>query len=240
MKSAIHVAITTISWVVLAVTCFAQSDEKPDIEFHAPFRTSVADSPQEFQDKYLLGDWMGLRSKLAHRGVRFALLSITDPFGNATGGQRRGASDYNLVAVGVLLDTGYIAGWHGGTFHVGFADNFGTRLSEKYVGNGFPVQLADVADAHPRLTYLSYTQEMFEEKVSIRVGRLTINSVSHEEFLGSEYFKAFTSVGIDLVPLGLFFNAPGAFGYPDTTWGTRINPPAGSTQWQARTTATQI
>ena len=222
MKSAIHVAITTVFWVVLAVTCFAQSDEKPDIEFHAPFRTSVADSPQEFQDKYLLGDWMGLRSKLAHRGVRFALLSITDPFGNATGGQRRGASDYNLVAVGVLLDTGYIAGWHGGTFHVGFADNFGTRLSEKYVGNGFPVQLADVADAHPRLTYLSYTQEMFEEKVSIRVGRLTINSVSHEEFLGSEYFKAFTSVGIDLVPLGLFFNAPGAFGYPDTTWGTRI------------------
>ena len=58
--------------------------------------------------------------------------------------------------------------------------------------------------------------------MSIRVGRLTINSVSHEEFLGSKYFKAFTSVGVDLVPLGLFLNAPGAFGYPDTTWGARI------------------
>jgi porin len=33
---------------------------------------------------------------------------------------------------------------------------------------------------------------------------------------------ACTSVGVDLVPLGLFLNAPGAFGYPDTTWGARI------------------
>jgi porin len=63
---------------------------------------------------------------------------------------------------------------------------------------------------------------MLEGKLNVRLGRLTINSVSHEEFLGSEYFKAFTSVGVDLVPLGLFLNAPGAFGYPDTTWGARI------------------
>src|SRR5262249_34420379 len=26
----------------------------------------------------------------------------------------------------------------------------------------------------------------------------------------------------DLVPLGLFLNAPGAFGYPDATWGARL------------------
>ena len=162
------------------------------------------------------------RSKLADRGIRFGLLSITDPFGNVTGGKQRGASDYSLVGFGVVLDTDRLMGWHGGTIHVGYAVNFGTSLSKNYAGNGFPVQLADVADAHPRLTYLSVTQDMLEGKVSIRVGRLTINSVSHEEFLSSEYFKAFTSVGIDLVPLGLFLNAPGAFGYPDTTWGARL------------------
>jgi porin len=58
--------------------------------------------------------------------------------------------------------------------------------------------------------------------VGVRFGRLTLNSVFGEEFLASAYFKAFTSVGIDLVPLGLFLNAPGAFGYPDATWGARI------------------
>src|SRR5499433_3693164 len=223
MRLAVHVAVATLlGLVVLAVTCLAQSNEKPDIEFHSPFRTSLADTPQQFREKYFMADWMGVRSKLAQKGLQFALLSISDPFGNTAGGRQRGASDYNLVAFGLLLDTDRLMGWHGGTIHVGYAVNFGTSLSTNYVGNSFPVQLADVADAHPRLTYLSYTQETFEGKLSIRLGRLTINSVSHEEFLGSEYFKAFTSVGIDLVPLGLFLNAPGAFGYPDTTWGARI------------------
>src|SRR5262249_24998989 len=94
--------------------------------------------------------------------------------------------------------------------------------SQKYVGNNFPVQLADVADPNPRLTYLSYTQSLFDDTLSVRVGRLTINSVYGEEFAGSQYFKAFTSVAFDLVPLGIFLNAPGAFGYPLTTWGARV------------------
>src|SRR6516164_520177 len=222
MNRAVHFAITAVLLVVLAVNCLAQSDRKLDIEFHAPFRSPVADSSENFRDKYFLGDWAGERTKLAQRGITFALLSIIDPFGNVTGGKLRGASDYNLIGFGALLDTDRLWGWHGGTIHVGYAVNFGTSLSKNYVGNAFPVQLADVADTHPRVTYLSLTQDMLEGRVSIRGGRLTINSVSHEEFLGSEYFKAFTSVGVDLVPLGLFFNAPGAFGYPDTTWGARI------------------
>jgi porin len=79
-----------------------------------------------------------------------------------------------------------------------------------------------VADANPRLTYLSYTQSFFDDKLTVRFGRLTINSVYGEEFAGSSYFKAFTSVGFNLVPIGIFLNAPGAFGYPLTTWGARV------------------
>ena len=197
---------------------YEQPAQGTDYEYHSP----IAKTSETFRDKYLLGDWFGVRSKLADRGISLALLYIGDPFGDVTGGQRRGGSDYNLAGFGVVFRTKPLLGWNGGTFHVGFAVNFGTSLSQSYVGNAFPVQLADVADAHPRLTYLSYTQSLFEDKLSVRVGRLTINSVSDEEFLGSEYFKAFTSVGIDLVPLGIFLNAPGAFGYPDTTWGARI------------------
>ena len=104
----------------------------------------------------------------------------------------------------------------GDEIHVGFAVNFGTSLSAHYVGNSFPIQLADVAGTQPRLTYLSYTQSLFDDRLTVRVGRLTVNSVFGEEFLGSGYFKAFTSVGFDLIPLGLFLNAPGAFGFFDT------------------------
>jgi len=196
----------------------ARPEKKQDYEFHGP----GSPKPSEDFSQYLFSDWMGVRSRLADRGVTIAVLFIADPFGNVSGGVRRGAAAYNLAAFGLTLHTERLLGWPGGQFHLGFAANFGTSLSRDYVGNAFPIQLADVADPHPRLTYLSYTQSLWNDRLSIRLGRLTINSVSSEEFLGSQYFKAFASVGVDLVPLGLFFNAPGAFGYPDTTWGARV------------------
>ena len=198
-----------------------QAGASQDKEFHSASLAPAVENRDAFRSQFLFGDWMDARSSLADRGIQFNLLFIADPFGNVTGGRRGGASDYNLFGFGVVL-TEQLLGWRGGQFHVGFAVNFGNSVSKNYVGNSFPIQLADVADAHPRLTYLSYTQSLAGDKLSIRLGRTTINSVGGEEFMGSQYFKAFTSVGIDLVPLGVFLNAPGAFGYPDTTWGARI------------------
>lgn len=171
----------------------------------------------EFTEKYLFGDWLGVRSDLADQGIKPLVLFITDPFDNAAGGRRQAFSEYDLLALDLIVDADKLLGVPGGEFHVGFANNSGTSLSQHYVGNNFPVQLADVADANPRLTYLSYTQSLFDDKLSIRLGRVTLNSVYGEEFAGFQYFKAFTSVAFDLVPIGIFLNAPGAFGYPQAT-----------------------
>lgn len=182
----------------------------------------VATTSEDFNEKYLFGDWLGVRSELADQGIRPLVLFITDPFANVTGGLRRGITEYDLLVADLIVDTNKMLGVPGGEFHIGFANNSGTSLSQQYVGNDFPVQLANVASANPRLTYLSYTQSLFDDTLSVRFGRLTINSVYGEEFAGSQYFKAFASVGFDLVPIGIFLNAPGAFGYPLTTWGARI------------------
>ncbi|HEX4592478.1 MAG TPA: carbohydrate porin [Gemmataceae bacterium] len=237
----IRFGASAICWVVFAVAAVAQSEstatpqvEPPDVParsrpgeypeylFREPFPAPVHEAGEDYGQKYLFGDWLGARSRLAEEGVRPQILLITDPFVNASGGRRRGFSEYDLLAVDLLLDTDKLLGWRGGEFHIGFANNSGTSLTEKYVGNNFPIQLADVASPEPRLTYLSYTQSLFDDKLSVRFGRLTINSVYGEEFAGSQYFKAFTSVAFDLVPLGIFLNAPGAFGYPLTTWGARV------------------
>jgi porin len=196
--------------------------EYPDYLFHEPRPAPTVETSEEFREKYLIGDWLGTRPELAENGIKPLVLFITDPFVNASGGLGRGASEYDLLALDLILETDKLLGWPGGEFRVGFANNSGTSLSQKYVGSTFPVQLADVADQNPRLTYLSYTQALFDDKLSVRFGRLTINSVYGEEFAGSQYFKAFTSVAFDLVPIGIFLNAPGAFGYPLTTWGARV------------------
>jgi porin len=197
--------------------------EYPSHPFRSPFPRADLEEAADFREHYLLGDWWGARSWLASRGIKPTMLFVTDPFGNPTGGVRQGFGVYNLLGMDLRLETEPLLGWPGGEFHVGFANSSGKDLSSEDVGNAFPIQLA--AAGHPstsRLTYLSYTQLLFDDLVGIRVGRLTINAVNGEEFMGSEYFKAFTSVAFDLVPLGPFLNAPGAYGYPFTTWGARV------------------
>jgi porin len=196
--------------------------EYPDHLFQEPFPRPVNQTSENFRENYFFGDWFGARSELADRGIKPLVLFIIDPYGNVSGGRRQGFTEYNLLGIDLLLETDKLFSWPGGEFHVGFANNSGTSLSRNYVGNNFPIQLADVASANPRLTYLSYAQSLYDGKLSVRFGRLTINSVYGEEFAASPYFKAFTSVGLDLVPQGIFFNAPGAFGYPLTTWGARV------------------
>jgi porin len=241
MRSAVLLTVCALGWSVLAPQAIAQSEtnpsaqveplarsarqrpgEYPDYLFREPHPAPTIETSEDFREKYLFGDWLGARSQLAADGIKPLILFITDPFVNAAGGRRQGFSEYDLFGLDVLFDTDKLLGLPGGEFRVGFANNSGTSLSTHYVGNNFPVQLADVASANPRLTYLSYTQSLFDDTLSVRFGRTTINSVYGEEFAGSQYFKAFTSVAFDLVPLGIFLNAPGAFGYPLTTWGARV------------------
>jgi porin len=241
MTSAVQLSVCTLCLAVFAQCAIAQSEttrpaqgeplerparqrpgEYPDYLFREPHPAPIAETSEDFREKYLFGDWLGARSQLAAEGIKPLILFITDPFGNVAGGRRRGFSEYDLLALDLLLDTDKLLGWPGGEYRIGFANNSGTSLSRTFVGNNFPIQLADVASPNPRLTYLSYTQTLFDDKLSVRLGRLTINSVYGEEFAGSQYFKAFTSVAFDLVPLGIFLNAPGAFGYPLTTWGARV------------------
>jgi porin len=217
--------LTIAACITLTPPARAQSalpGEYPHHPFRSPFPHQTAAASDEFREKYLFGDWFGYRSELAAHGIKPSLLFIVDPFANLRGGLRRGVTNYDLLCVDVVIDTSDLLALAGGQFHVGFAVNFGTSLSRHYVGNSFPIQLADVAGAQPKLTYLSYTQALAENRLTVRLGRLTVNSVFGEEFMGSEYFKAMASVAFNLIPIGLFLNAPGAFGYPETTWGARI------------------
>jgi len=203
------------------------SVEGPSQTYLSATPSSDATSASSLDRQYALGSWGGIRSNLGRRGIVPTALLISDPFGNVHGGEQTGASAYNLFGVDIRVDTTPLLGWKGGQFDVGGAVNWGTSLSRSYIGNGFQVQLADCAGSQPRLTYLSFTQSLLGDRISARIGRLTLNSVFGEEFMGSEYFKSFTSIGFDLVPEGLFFDASGAAGYPRTSWGTRIRYSSG-------------
>ena len=174
-----------------------------------------------FAQNYLFGDWAGARTWLWERGFAPQFLFIADPYGNPYGGRSQSFTTYGMFCADLKVDTEKLLNFPGGEFHVGFAVNFGNQLSQNVVGNVFPIQSSDVAPPGPRLTDLSYTQSLFDNKLSLRAGRVSIDSLYGEEFAASEYFRAFTSVAFNAIPFAIFYNAPGALGYPATTWGAR-------------------
>jgi porin len=182
---------------------------------------SAASEDSNFKENYLLGDWAGFRSTLWEQGIKPKFLLVTDPYCNPYGGLAQNFTDYSMFCADLKLNTEKLVNLPGGEFHIGFAVNFGTQLSQRYVGNLFPIQSSDVAPSGPRLTDLSYTQSLFNDKLSLRVGRVSIDSLYGEEFAASPYFRAFTSVAFNAIPFAIFYNSPGAFGYPATTWGAR-------------------
>jgi len=182
----------------------------------------VAAKRDEFAANRLLGDWGGLRGDLWERGLDLKLLLITDPYGNPVGGRSQAFTVYSMLCGDLAVDTGKLLELPGGRFDVGFAINFGSQLSQDHVGNVFPIQSSDVATPGTRLTNLSWTQSLLDDAVSVRVGRFSIDALYGEEFAGSAYFRAFTSVAFNAIPFAIFYNAPAAIGYPETTWGARV------------------
>jgi hypothetical protein len=43
--------------------------DRPYHHFRSPFPSEVAETSDEFREKYLSGDWLGDRSKLASHGI---------------------------------------------------------------------------------------------------------------------------------------------------------------------------
>jgi carbohydrate-selective porin OprB len=70
--------------------------EYPNSLFKPPYPTPISKESQEFNEKYLLGDWFGARTELANLGIEPTVLFIVDPFGNVTGGRQRGLTQFNF------------------------------------------------------------------------------------------------------------------------------------------------
>src|SRR5207245_2525608 len=121
-----------VCWAVFALSAAAQSEttpaapvetpdrparlrpgEYPEHLFHEPFPAAIVESSEEFREKYLFGDWLGARTELADQGIKPLVLLITDPFVNASGGRRRGFSEYDLFGLDVVVDTDKLLGWPG-------------------------------------------------------------------------------------------------------------------------------
>lgn len=116
----------------------------------------------------LTGDWGGLRTRLADRGVAFTGGYVSELAYNARGGARQEATEAGQFDLGVTLDLGRLAGVQGGMFNATSTDRRGETLGQ---ADGLGV-LQEVQEIYGRgdawcLTQFWYEQTLGAARVKI-------------------------------------------------------------------------
>lgn len=146
----------------------------------------------------ITGDWFGVRTTLSDRGIDIFGSYTVDVFGNTTGGLKTGTVYAGSLQFGADVDLENLVGWKGGSVSTTWLWLSGRDASEDLVGNFLTI--SNIAGFNTlRMLELWFQQNVFDDKISLRVGQLAADS----EFIISDYG-------------GLFIN--GTFGWPAFTY----------------------
>jgi porin len=139
---------------------------------------------------YLLGDWAGWRTKLAEEyGVNFEFMYYSAVPTNLNGGLKTGSVYEGLLLSAMNVDTEKLLGWKGGTFYASSLWIHGQSFSKNFIGDSNVVSLIDLSKSF-RLWELTYEQKFFEDKVSVRLGQMSID----RDFVVPELYNTMSSI----------------------------------------------
>ena len=169
-----------------------------------------------WEQEYATGDWGGLRTRLANRGVVFNFTYAADPIGVVSGGIKRGVFYNGFLDLGTDIDLEKLVGWKGGHFHVNGFYPHGENGSANYVGDIGTFSNIEAYDTY-RLYELWLEQSFFEDRFSLRVGQITFDS---EFAVLDAYGGLFVQSGF-AVPEALSANLPLPI-FPNATPGLRV------------------
>lgn len=139
---------------------------------------AAPDEPVAKSPRQILADW----------GIQFNATYISEVFGNASGGMRRGSIYTGRFDFGTDIDLEKAVGWTGAKFHANIFQIHGQGLSRDYIGNLMLVSGVEALRA-TRLYELWIEQSMFNGAVQVRVGQ----QASDIEFIDSKYDDIFTN-----------------------------------------------
>ncbi|WP_024573721.1 MULTISPECIES: carbohydrate porin [unclassified Afipia] len=139
---------------------------------------AAPDEPVAKSPRQILADW----------GIQFNATYISEVFGNASGGMRRGSIYTGRFDFGTDIDLEKAVGWTGAKFHANIFQIHGQGLSRDYIGNLMLVSGVEALRA-TRLYELWIEQSLFNGAVQVRVGQ----QASDIEFIDSKYDDIFTN-----------------------------------------------
>jgi porin len=129
---------------------------------------------QDFEaDDYLTGDWAGVRRQWYEHGVDVSVKYMGEFAHNVTGGERKASAYTDQIRFGAYIDLGKLVDWKGATFRFEVVDRNGNMVNQEA---GLPT-LMQLQAIHgngsvARLTQFSLEQALFDDRLSIKLGRL--------------------------------------------------------------------
>jgi porin len=202
-----------------------------------PFDPGMHLTPEqgkEYWDRYVTGDWWGLRTLLHNRGVDFNLDYFSEMAGNISGGKDN-FSGYpkglgqswaytDQALFGVDLDFQKMIGWEGASFECYITKRTGENLSAWVNPNTLQlIQEVYGRGQTWRITDFWFKQTLFNDLLELKLGLMNMS----QEFGG---FYAFPFENLTFTS-GITGNVAGysMFTWPVSQWGTDL-------QWNATKT----
>jgi porin len=165
---------------------------------------------------YLLGDWNGLRTRLADRGIAFDLSYGSQVAHNVSGGTGSVTRYADQWAFGTTLDLSKLWGWRGAEFQATVTDRNGRNLgADAHIGDNMLVQEVYGRGQTWHLTQFWVNQKFLEDRLQIKLGRLTVG-------------EDFASFSCDFQNLTFCGSQPGNLvsdywvNWPTSQWAARI------------------
>jgi len=157
-----------------------------------------------------------LQRRLSGRGLSLGAVYIGEVFGNMSGGRERGAIFDGRFELAVDADLAQFLGLSGLTFHAHGYQIHGESITDK-VGNLNPVSNIEAAPA-TRLMDLWFQQTLWDDKVSMRLGQITVDS----EFMAADSAGSFISSAFGWPTIAAVNLPNGGVAYPLSSPGFRI------------------
>ncbi len=146
-------------------------------------------------------------------GITFQANYTSESAGNPVGGIRQGVRYADQFFLGADADLGKLAGVSGAFLHAIGTLRDGHSLTNDLIGNSISVQEIYGGGQTYRLTYLSYEQKLFDDRVDIEVGRIP----GQTAFLASPYYCNFQNNSVCGSPNVAFADTNFTY-FPAPTW----------------------
>lgn len=144
------------------------------------------------EQDYLFGDWGGVRTDLARRGVDLEFFFAGSMPVNLDGGLRRGGVYQGGLLMALTLDSQKLVGYKGGTFNASSIWLHGEKpFSDRYVGDLNKVNLVDFQNTF-RLWELWYEQKFLDDRASLKFGQMAID----RDFIVPEFYNGLASINL--------------------------------------------